>query len=168
MNHLLKLTSCFGRMDKTQPEPQPFSASMANLYDTFPLQVTIGKMPSPGTPFKVVFQNKASSAYFGPLECITLPLPPTLSEDFLWEQLLGAADSKGREELVSELVEVVHTGEEWRRAVPMVTLVTPLPVAKLPAVQTAPAFARSSCQLRLQTILHDSVDSPHPSATNSK
>eukprot|EP00798_Chlamydomonas_sp_ICE-L_P019839 gene19839-26530_t len=127
MNYIRKLTSCFALMD--EPSLKPFSASMANLYDPLPLQITIGTIPSPGAPFKVVFQNIASSTYFGPLVCPTQETPP-FAEAFLWEQLLGTSGSKGWEEQVAEMIQVVQIGEEWTQAVPLVTLVTPHPVAK--------------------------------------
>eukprot|EP00798_Chlamydomonas_sp_ICE-L_P019814 gene19814-26498_t len=127
MNYIRKLTSCFALMD--EPSLKPFSASMANLYDPLPLQITIGTIPSPGAPFKVVFQNIASSTYFGPLVCPTQQTPP-FAEAFLWEQLLGTSGSKRWEELVAEIIQVVQIGEEWTQAVSMVTLVTPHPVAK--------------------------------------
>eukprot|EP00798_Chlamydomonas_sp_ICE-L_P012556 gene12556-15779_t len=165
MNHLLKLTRCFGRMDEPLPKSQPFSASMGKWYETVPLQVTICTMPSPGVPFKVVFQNMASSAYFGPLEDTT-PLPSAFSEAFLWEQFLGISDKERREELVAEMIQEVQTGEEWKQAIPMVTLVTPCPRGSanqpdLPAI--------SVNQLRLHTILKESSAdySPHPSGTDS-
>eukprot|EP00798_Chlamydomonas_sp_ICE-L_P012811 gene12811-16070_t len=142
---------------------------MGKWYDAVPIQVTIGTMPTPGAPFKVVFQNKASSTYFGQLEG-TAPLPPTLYEAFLWEQLLGISDNEKRVELVSEMIQVVQTGEEWMQAIPMVTLVTPHPTARRSSVQTdLPVIAVSSSELRMQTMMNDDTDdfSPHPSGTNS-
>eukprot|EP00798_Chlamydomonas_sp_ICE-L_P011804 gene11804-25_t len=112
-------------------------------------------MPSPAAPCKVVFQNKASSVHFGPLECNT-PQAPIFSEAFIWEQLLGTSDNDRRKELVSEMIQVLQTGEEWRQAVPMVTLVTPRPVAiRDPgsASRTDSDVAVNSCQLRLLTMM---------------
>eukprot|EP00798_Chlamydomonas_sp_ICE-L_P021205 gene21205-28112_t len=149
---------------ETLPEPQPFSASMAIFYDTIPLQVTIGTMPSTGTPFKVVYQNQPSSVYLGPLECNT-PLGSTLSEAFIWEQLLGTSDSERREELVTEMMQVAQTGMEWRQAVPMVTLVTVRPtIGGESAIPEEEADQVNSGQLRLLSIMTPNDDyKPHSS-----
>eukprot|EP00798_Chlamydomonas_sp_ICE-L_P026922 gene26922-4545_t len=137
---------------------------MANFYDTIPLQITIGTVPSPGVPFKVAFQNKASSEYFGPLQCNT-PQLLTLSESFLWEQLLGTSESKRQKELVTKMVQAVLTGEESIIAA-LVNDIEPAAKVGVP-IQTASEIsvrvdsedpcqnlpALNSAQLRLQTMM---------------
>eukprot|EP00798_Chlamydomonas_sp_ICE-L_P021201 gene21201-28108_t len=138
------------------------------IFDTIPLQVTIGTMPSVGSPFKVVYQNQLSSAYFGPLECNT-PMGLTLSEAFIWEQLLGTSDSKRREELVTEMLQVAQTGNEWRQAVPMDTLVTIRPVERGEcSTSEEEAVQVNSGHLRLLSIMTPNDDyKPHSSGIGS-